>query len=351
MAKMTLENDITNTSKLIKSNVLEYHNAGLDGRDKVIVVLDEEAFIRPNNMSRDYFVAPLGEGDSPSHNTLVSQVLHVTAPKAKIVMLPFMNDENRKASMQWIRQNKVDLINMSLNLATANDIYPELKALNVPIIAAAGNKGPDTEDVASPACFDWTIAVGGYLENINALYFENSNGENMDCVAFTGIDIETKPGYIAPVSGTSAASPWLCGMLACYFTGYAVSNVYSLREFIKNNCTDLEIVGKDKMSGWGFFKLPPLTERANDKSLQQYKPDNDSSEFEDNASSGNVSADKKTKIEMEIGSKEASVNGEKVQLDCASVVQNGRTLVPLRFIAEILGCQVDYKSGKITITK
>lgn len=336
---------ISNRSKLIGCGLAEYHQQGFDGRDKVIVVLDEQGYVRPDVMDKNIFSVPLGEGTKASHGTLVSQVLHIAAPGAKIVMLPFMNQEDRKASIKWIKGNKVDLINMSLNLATANSIYPDLKALNIPIIAAAGNDGPDTADVASPACYDWTIAVGGYLEGVNTLYYENSNGDNMDCVTYTSIDVETKPGYIVPVSGTSAASPWLCGMLASFFTGYSVPDVHKLREFIRENCIDLEIKGKDRMSGWGFFKLPALSERSTCPYLKkETKPEVKPAESTDTQK-------KQIKIEMDIGSKKALVNGKTVNLDCQPVVVDGRTLVPLRFIAENLECQVDYKGGKITVIR
>ena len=49
-------------------------------------------------------------------------------------------------------------------------------------------------------------------------------------MAYTNVNIETKPGYLAPFGGTSAAAPWLCGMLACLFTGYRVPAVEILQE-------------------------------------------------------------------------------------------------------------------------
>ncbi len=56
-----------------------------------------------------------------------------------------------------------------------------------------------------------------------------------------------------------------------------------------------------------------------------------------------------TKIEMTLGSLTAWVNNKSVSLDVAPTISNGRTMVPLRFIAEATGYSVSYvKSYFIT---
>jgi len=61
------------------------------------------------------------------------------------------------------------------------------------------------------------------------------------------------------------------------------------------------------------------------------------------------------KIELWIGKNIATVNGKLVPIDSANskvvpVIQNGRTLVPIRFISESLGFYVDYNSSKKLVT-
>ena len=58
-------------------------------------------------------------------------------------------------------------------------------------------------------------------------------------------------------------------------------------------------------------------------------------------------------IILTLNSKTTSVNGSPVQLDSAPILKNGSTFVPLRFIAEQLGCTVgfDNKTGSVTITR
>jgi hypothetical protein len=78
-------------------------------------------------------------------------------------------------------------------------------------------------------------------------------------------------------------------------------------------------------------------------SLFQIAPALAAGDTSSTASSGNYSYFKN--IELVIGEKEASVNSTPVTLDQAAFVSKGRTLVPLRFISESLGAQVDW-NGK-----
>ena len=52
-----------------------------------------------------------------------------------------------------------------------------------------------------------------------------------------------------------------------------------------------------------------------------------------------------------IGSNEMVVNGETKTIDTAAVIQDGRTMLPLRAAAEALGATVNYADGVITISK
>lgn len=65
-----------------------------------------------------------------------------------------------------------------------------------------------------------------------------------------------------------------------------------------------------------------------------------------------VYAQADTIVKLIVGSKEATVNGKSVLLDVPPQIIKGRTLVPLRFIAEALGAKVDFepKTQAITLT-
>lgn len=55
-------------------------------------------------------------------------------------------------------------------------------------------------------------------------------------------------------------------------------------------------------------------------------------------------------IVMQLNNKSASVNGKPVTLDVAPFLQDGRTLVPLRFVSEALGAEVKWNDKEKSIT-
>lgn len=52
-------------------------------------------------------------------------------------------------------------------------------------------------------------------------------------------------------------------------------------------------------------------------------------------------------VQLTVGAKEALVNGETVILDVPAKVEEGRTLVPLRFVSEALGADVEWDPARI----
>ena len=55
------------------------------------------------------------------------------------------------------------------------------------------------------------------------------------------------------------------------------------------------------------------------------------------------------RIELPIDKKTARVNGKNVELDVPAMIVNGRTLVPLRFISETMGLDVDWDNDTRTV--
>ncbi|MBQ7986218.1 MAG: CHAP domain-containing protein [Clostridia bacterium] len=58
---------------------------------------------------------------------------------------------------------------------------------------------------------------------------------------------------------------------------------------------------------------------------------------------------KKTEVVLKIGKKEATVNGNKVKNDVAPIAEDSRTMLPARFVAEVLGASVDWDSKNSTV--
>jgi len=55
-----------------------------------------------------------------------------------------------------------------------------------------------------------------------------------------------------------------------------------------------------------------------------------------------ITPQQKITIELQVGLKSAYVNGERKELDAPPFIENGRTLVPFRFIGEALGAKIDW---------
>jgi hypothetical protein len=56
-----------------------------------------------------------------------------------------------------------------------------------------------------------------------------------------------------------------------------------------------------------------------------------------------------TTINMFINNTGYLVDGEEKQLDAPPFIMGGRTMVPIRFVAQELGCTVEYDSGTNTV--
>ena len=63
-----------------------------------------------------------------------------------------------------------------------------------------------------------------------------------------------------------------------------------------------------------------------------------------------VTIEKDKKIQLVIGENKAAVDGKIVTFDTQAILQESRTMVPLRFISETLGVTVDWEAATRTVT-
>ncbi|GGD55735.1 copper amine oxidase N-terminal domain-containing protein [Paenibacillus nasutitermitis] len=56
-----------------------------------------------------------------------------------------------------------------------------------------------------------------------------------------------------------------------------------------------------------------------------------------------------TTIVLKLGSKTATINNETVTLDVAAQLINGRTMIPVRFVSEAMGAEVDWNAGSKSV--
>ncbi len=62
-----------------------------------------------------------------------------------------------------------------------------------------------------------------------------------------------------------------------------------------------------------------------------------------------ILAKSETKVKLAINRSTAEKNGKKMLLDVKSYTKNNRIYVPLRFIAEAFGCNVNYSNFTVTV--
>lgn len=322
---MTLTSNMT---KIQKSGVEVYWNINKKGQGITIAVMDEQPCIM-GNMDKEYFTIPPEFesyiSKSRTHATMCAQVVHEVAPEAHIVFLPYRSCKQK--CVDWLREHQEEIDLISMSLAVGDEVIA-LQEFNIPVIAAAGNKGSDTSEISKPARFDWAIGVGGWSEYLDTMYNESSYGDGVDCVEYTYIDLLNSKNKVVTMDGTSAACPFVAGMLACYFSDSrsTIPDVYGIRTFIQENCVDVMEIGKDRASGYGRFVLP-----------------------DPSAAVPATPTPSSLTIVLKLNETIANVNGEKIELDTAAFAVSGVTYVPVRFIAETLGCTVDYSSGVVTI--
>lgn len=234
------------------------------------------------------------------------------------------------------------------------------KKYNLIFFNSAGNDGHDGLDCAFPA--DVAHYTGGISRNFKRVNY-SSIGEYLDFMNF-----------MSYLNGTSFASPYTAGEGSLITARYDDDMTdEELFKFLVMICKDLEKVGWDENTGHG---VPILTnckfymtmsigscdmlidgvskttdvapELVEGNTFVPVRIISESLGFkcsyetnEDNTLKIKVT-DGKTTIEMNTESRIYFVNGTQSYFDVAPYIKNGRTMLPFRKLAELLGCKVDW---------
>jgi subtilisin/minor extracellular protease Epr len=206
--------------------------------------------------------------DDQGHGTHVAGIVAATrndqgtigvAPQASVVALKVL-DENGVGylsdlimAVDWARQNRVPVINISLAAQTGSSILQD--SLNKYVaagglaIAAAGNTngGP----LQYPAAYSSVISVGA-ADAANQLAGFSSVGAEL---VAPGVDIvaPTLSGQYKSLSGTSMAAPHVAGIVALMIA----RGQTNVRETLRQTATDTGPVGSDGYFGYGLVQAEP----------------------------------------------------------------------------------------------
>lgn len=248
------------------------------------------------------------ENGKTTHSKMVLDVLKQIIPEANILTsVKYWRDDEIPTSL--------DGYTCSLEYGSIDEPekvkkQKELCYKNVFMTCSIGNDGGNK---CSPfAQYDEWVSVGACKLSDNHIIptIYSSESAYLDFVEVTNWDTE-----FGNFNGSSCSAPVLQGMamlVKCYYKlrfNKVLTNA-ELYDFIRKNCIDVDENGFDKKTGHGLFVLPDLE--------------------------GNM------EIKLKIGSKVAYINNEPIELDVPPKIENGRTLVPIRFISENLGYDVEW---------
>jgi len=158
----------------------------------------------------------MDEGICPGCRIMPVRVLATMKSGGKLVGAGIVDNIN--SGIKWAVDNGADIINMSLGIRHTGGGLPHEEVIryalhkNVTIVAASGNDG--TEEKYYPGALPGVIAVGA-VDDAGAVTNFTSFGADITVVA-PGLNIYssyTQNSY-ALASGTSQASPFVCGAIA-----------------------------------------------------------------------------------------------------------------------------------------
>lgn len=313
-----------NRAEFEKSNIIQWHEAGYLGQGVSVAVAENKTHTdeQIESIAQIHFLYEPAK-KSTGHALSVANVIHEVAPLADIYLSTTCTNGGILDFCK-ANPNKIQIINVSC----VGGFLHDPKGVPAVFVGGSGNNGDKDEDgVRYPARREFFIAVGAYEEGKSDIAAYSNGGKELDCLGFTNIYVPNNKGGLTMFRGTSAAAPFVTGLLALWMSKVGPKSREESMEFIKQNCVDVFEKGFDYRSGYGLLRLPDLTEEEK--------------------------GGEKMKIELQIGSKTAYVDGKKETLLRAPDIVNGTTLVPVRFIAEHLGCTVNYyaDSQKIEIIK
>ncbi len=291
---------------------------------------------------------------SANHGTLVSGVIGALAnglgvvgmaPSIELYAVKALDDNGRGSlsalinGLDWAIENNMHIINMSLGTNTDSkalrDAVDRAYEAGILLVAAAGNSGTaegNTDTIRYPAKYNSVVAVGAVDKNKVRASF-SATGPELE-ISAPGVSIlSTVPNdRYGASSGTSMAAPHVTGAAALIWSMNSEMSNADVRQVLHEN-----VKGKDNSYeyGSGILDLSAL-EEANNPS----EPLQDQEEME------------LMRIVLEIGSKRVLVDGEERYIDVSPYLDSktNRTMVPIRFISETMGADVEWYLEDRTVT-
>lgn len=225
-------------------------------------------------ISRDFVTTP---GLRPqTHGTAVASLIARSAGNEVSVYAasvffqlpnraPGATAESLVAALDWLVEQQVDVINMSL-AGPGNDLLEaaiaRLVAKRTVVIAAVGNNGP-SGDPLYPAAYEGVIGITA-VDRKNKVFRYANRGEQVQFAA-VGVDVkvaDSLSGGWRIESGTSMASPHVAVVAAQLLRSQTVQ-AGAVTSWLMANCKDLGRKGFDPVYGHGLVTQPPIVLSSN----------------------------------------------------------------------------------------
>ena len=272
-------------------NINEFHKQGIKGKNVRIAIVDTGLsphvdLVTPVNRIVtfvDFLNHKKNIYDDNGHGTAVAGLLAGNgiksagkykgiAPESELIILKALDSEGQTTtiemlnSMQWIYDNhekyNIRIVCMSFGATPLAKNDPLVKGAEklwkegICVVAAAGNSGPNSSTVKSPAVSNKIISVGAFndnrQENPDLLISKftvpefSSRGPAFDNykpdVLATGVNVMTtsQNGDYAKMSGTSMSTPIIAGTCALLLQYSKFSwNPDEIKTILTQNCTTL----------------------------------------------------------------------------------------------------------------
>lgn len=317
---------LENKKAFDRCNITAYHRMGYQGQGVKIALLDLQ--FKPNEVFGDNIEFPLGydEEKEANHGSMTANIINQILPKATIYALPWGS-----RSLEFCLENDIQIINMSgayrggsrpnRFLEISKKIYEDGGKL----FSSAGNYS-EQEKLYYPArsrhwCSVGAVTWNRVTDNLTLRPYSSHTKEEQEKikkqVEICGVtmnqvvhfDNRGNPTTI-PYGGTSGASPFVASMAGLIDQKFEKKDLEQFRDFKQD--TTLPVSDQDGYclrTGYGLLQLP-----VEDK-----------------------------KVVLVIGENEISINEQIKEMDVAPFLRNERTFVPLRFVSEALGYDVEWR--------
>ena len=253
-------------------------DAGHDGDGIKLGVVDtgiDRGHPLLTNVIEAYDFTGDGPGDRNGHGTHVSGTSGGTrngaitvATGAQLIHAKGLSDSG-SGSMTWLLNAMRKCVDRGCEVlscswggggldAATERFLKELDDAGIWAVFAGGNSGPNTPDTDAPGVSLHVPNVAALNRDLTPASF-SSAGAKID-TSGPGVGIwSTKPGGgFQQMSGTSMATPFVAGLLACYRgalkkLGLPIPKVAELRELLFTRSTDTHTPGDDRRTGPGWI--------------------------------------------------------------------------------------------------